>query len=791
MRSLRGVTLAVATLLCTPGFLAPVRAADFGDGLVHLRAETYGVARGPSAAIPAERETALAPSDVATWVVVVSGPADDDVRARIEGSGGRVVGAVPSNAYLVRADRAVSRKIAALPFTARVDLLRPSWKISPDLGAHAVQDPDRAALGSARVLEVTLYPDEDRAAAALALTAAGARVVQEPAPGGAPRFLVVAEPGVVPRIAAVSAVEWIEEPGELAFRNDITRWVIQSNQTDVLPLYDHGLRGEGEIIGHIDGQILLTSCFFEDTVDNTPGPNHRKVVANRTNGDISGGAHGCHTAGTAAGDREPTRGSTATDGMAPHARLSFTNLGLVTGLFNAPSNLIQYLDLAHQDGARVHTNSWGEDPITGLSTYTSMSVDVDTFSRQNEDDLVVFAVANQSPTGTVMAPENSKNCLGVAASRQAPRQDEHGSGVPGPTFDGRRKPEVNAPGTGILSAAFAGCATATLSGTSMAAPAVAGGAALIRQYFRRGFYPTGKADRRNALIPTGALLKAMTINSTVDMTAVPGYPSDLEGWGRILLDDALFFQGDTRRLLIHDVRQANGLSTGQSATLPFRVTDSFEPLKITMAFTDQPAAQLAAYTPVNDLDLEVRDPSGTVYLGNVFDAGVGVSVPGGSADVLNNVERVIVDSPPTGQWTLTVRASSVPLGPQGYAVVVNGGLLPLALEQRSEVDIEVPGNGGGDELPGEFSLRPISTSPFQTSFTVRLTVPQSATVEVDVYDIAGRRVRTLLDRTMRPGEYPLVWDGRDANGQLAAPGVYFIHLRGPGVARTVRGVLLR
>ena len=111
-------------------------------------------------------------------------------------------------------------------------------------------------------------------------------------------------------------------------------------------------------------------------------------------------------------------------------------------------------------------------------------------SRDREDDLVCFAVTNMS---TLKTPENAKNVLAVGATNQAPNQETIGSGGRGPTADGRRKPEVFLPGIGIISAGTSTCNTNQLSGTSMACPAVTGCAALVREYYEHGFYPSGSA----------------------------------------------------------------------------------------------------------------------------------------------------------------------------------------------------------------------------------------------------------------------------------------------------------
>ena len=75
---------------------------------------------------------------------------------------------------------------------------------------------------------------------------------------------------------------------------------------------------------------------------------------------------------------------------------------------------------------------------------------------------------------------------------------------------------------------------------------------------------------------------------------------------------------------------------------------------------------------VNNIDLEVEDPIGTVYLGNDFDTNAGVSTTGGGADALNNVEQVHINAPMTGTWTVRVVGTAVNTGTQGYGLAVTG-----------------------------------------------------------------------------------------------------------------------
>jgi hypothetical protein len=233
---------------------------------------------------------------------------------------------------------------------------------------------------------------------------------------------------------------------------------------------------------------------------------------------------------------------------------------------------------------------------------------------------------------------------------------------------------------------------------------------LVRQYFVEGFYPSGTKQAADALVPSGALLKAVLVNSAVDMTGVAGYPSDTEGMGRVLLDGALYFAGDTRRLaVLDDPRNAAGLLTGESTSYELDVFASTEPLEVTLAFTEPPAALNAALATVNDLDLEVLSPTGVTYRGNVF-AG-GASVPGGVADARNNLETVVLASPPTGVYTVRVRANAVNQGTQGFALVATGALgndeATLRYDGHDVLDSGPLGNGDGIADPGETILLPI------------------------------------------------------------------------------------
>src|SRR5262249_38147449 len=121
------------------------------------------------------------------------------------------------------------------------------------------------------------------------------------------------------------------------------------------------------------------------------------------------------------------------------------------------------------------------------------------------------------------------------------------------------------------------------------------------------------------------------------------------------------------------------------------------PLHVTLAYADAPGLPQgpnddpATPVRVNNLDLVVTAPTGEVYHGNYFIGGV--SAPGGAADSSNNLAQVIIPSPQPGRWVAHVAGTDVPVGIQGYALVVTG-----AIDQNAcgSADFDCDGDTGTD-----------------------------------------------------------------------------------------------
>lgn len=638
------VTLSIQPLFAQE---LPVSAPLTGEFL-YLQAETVQTSRLPNLL---DSEEQFFQGDEVR-VLILDKPLDRGVKDDLENIGVELLDYLPLNSFTVRLDGVSRQRLDRVEAVIRVVDYSDGWRLQPGIlekmGTH--QQPVRRELDEQGLLAliVSLHPGSDLEQAIVALRELQVNVALVERVGRHDEISVISTPTQLGQIAQLKEVLFIEDAPDITLRNNTTRWIVQTNLTNQTPVYSNGIHGEGQVIGVLDGRVDQNHCSFPAG----------KIVA--YNSSIGADTHGTHVAGTAAGNNNSntdSRGIAYEAGLVVNTIPAFTEAGITSRL-----------NTHHGQGGRLHTNSWGND---GTTSYDSLARGFDVFLRNNEESFVCLAVTN----GAVLRnPENAKNLLAVGASQDTPSQANHCSGGVGPTSDGRRKPEVYAPGCGTQSSqANTACGTTGLTGTSMACPAVAGASALVRQYYVDGYYPGGSPNAADSIVPTGALIKATVINSAVDMAGVGGYPSNLEGWGRVRIDDPLFFTGDARALgVLDDVRNVDGLNTGQVITYNVNVISSAQDLRLTVAWTDVAATAGTAFASVNDLDLEVTSPGGTLFRGNVFSGGF--STTGGTKDDRNNVEQVHIDNPATGAWTVTIRAAAVNSGSQGYSIVASGDI---------------------------------------------------------------------------------------------------------------------
>lgn len=573
-----------------------------------------------------------------------------------------------------------------------------------------------------------------------------------------PRFVVVegaAGRDVVRAIAArASVLAIVPMRSAMQPANDEARGLLQSGLAAAEPLHASGVGGQGEIVAVCDSG-LSPGCRFDDASQSwatelvdpaapppipLTSPDHRKVQAyqhhsaSNATDEIDTGVlpwHGSAVAGIVAGDDgawaepqllHPDAPPAAIhaggwDGQAPGARLVVQDVHASGPSYLVPFDLAGFIESAWRAGARTWNASWGSPTAPG--SYDHYARELDVAATRHPDLVIIASAGNSGPgAGSVVTPSTVRNGLSVGASGTGIWiEDVIPTSSHGPADDGRLKPDLVAPGSGIDTAdGGQACGTRRGTGTSFAAPAVAAAAALVRQYLREGREAGGFPLAAPARIPSSALVRALLAASARSLLGGPQTtvveqpaPSPEQGWGRVVLGDALPPRGSLASLVIlsdDDVDSpADGFATAATtpATFTFQVLASGLPLAIAVSFTDALASPLATSPVVNDLDLEVESPAGDVYLGGVF-AG-GWSATGGSPNALDNIEIVRLPAPvAAGTWIVRVRPASILLGPQAFALAAVGRICrpagaftapPLAVETACGiVSISAPSIGG-------------------------------------------------------------------------------------------------
>lgn len=254
----------------------------------------------------------------------------------------------------------------------------------------------------------------------------------------------------------------------------------------------------------------------------------------------------------------------------------------------------------------------------------------------------------------------------------------------GPTDDGRIKPDISAKGVGVYSCNFLTDTTyETLSGTSMAAPAITGLIVLLQQHYNNLNKQFMKASTVRGLICHSA-----------DEAGTGAGPDYEYGWG--------LANGKTAANLITNngrtsIVSENTLNNKVVFTKEVYVSAS-RPLSATICWTD-PVPFGAVVTPVvadartsavvNNLDLKIIDENGTVFYPWKLDPGALFnSATQNSDNEVDNVEKVFIANAPVGRYTIQVSHKGDLLGGSQDFSLIADGFDPVTLGTSNFDEVE-------------------------------------------------------------------------------------------------------
>ncbi|MBE2289425.1 MAG: S8 family peptidase [Chitinophagaceae bacterium] len=348
-----------------------------------------------------------------------------------------------------------------------------------------------------------------------------------------------------------------------------------------------------------------------------------------------------------------------------------------------------------------------------FGVYDLYSRFLDTMALQYPEVQHVFAAGNDGNMscppyapgyGTVGGGyQPSKNTLVVGSTTHNFRQADNQSR--GPVRDGRIRPDIVAVGASV----YSGLRNNTYGwagGTSMAAPQVASGLAVLTERYKQ---------IKSGVQPRADLLKTILLAGAMDLgTSGPdfSYGFGMMDVGRSLsiLNENNYFTGD--------------VGQNDSVIFSFVVAPGSKQLRVLLYWNDVPASPYSARQLINDLDLTVTIPDGTVHLPLVPDENfLNILNPATERrDHLNNVEQVTIPTPAPGTYTITIRGYNVPIGPQHFAVAYD--LAPDGIQ------LTYP--RGGESISNKDSLRVIWNTP-----------PSAATCSIDFSTDGGTTWSTI------------------------------------------------
>jgi len=661
------------------------------------------------------------------YIVQFVGPIKDAWLRAVKSAGGDPRSPYQDFGYVVRATKAQLDKIGALKFVRSTSHLPYRERLAQELqqpgtegpaagrrrsreGMYVLEAFDGGDLGkilsAARKLGFKVVSKDEAAAKAVLLSEATA----------------AAQRGQIRDLSTVHGVRLIRQRVLPRSSNNVATGLmgntIASNPAglnltgagEIVAICDTGLDTGDAATIHSDfaGRIVAIKSY---PIAPEWTPDVLNPGANDGPSDTDSG-HGTHVSGSVLGDGKASSvGPALIRGHAYKAKLVFQAVeqevqwkpGTVPPgtdrfqLAGIPSNLTPLFQFAYTKGARIHSNSWGGGDF---GAYDDQCRQLDAFVFSKKDMCFVVAAGNDGTDKdgdgkinftSVTSPATAKNCVTVGACenlRPDFNAEVYGEWWPddfpaapikadpmannanqvvafssrGPTADNRTKPDVVAPGTFILSTRssmlapnnFAWAAYPPnkkkyfhMGGTSMATPLTSGALALLREFLRK---------KRGIKSPSAALLKGLLIAGAERLpgTATPSTLSDPhQGFGRVNLDRSV--------KQVIETREGAGLKTGQKKAFTIAVPAGGKTLRLVLCYSDFPGDKL-----VNNLNLLVRDPAGTLYTGNGGVAGAGPMV----LDASNNVELVQVAGAPAGTWSIEVVASNVAGGgKQDFAVV--------------------------------------------------------------------------------------------------------------------------
>lgn len=651
----RFVSLRSRTFLPLPG-IHPALRSGVGAGRKHFMIHVSGNGRG-QVLRPAQRQ-------------------------QLANLGVRIVSYAPTRTYFVSAPNTLSAlsAIAALDFVTGLSPVQPEDRLPPSMRRHG---PAVVGPTGAYSIEVQMYADvEDSAATALL-----AHKTLSQSPLGDGLYAAQVTSAQLAALQSEDSVMWIDDAsGRLS-----------AHGTDAQVAIDGAAISQG--LGLTGDSVTLASVELEHVTLNHPAmggrmtwgndplivgfPDPAMVIANVD--------HANKTGSIMVAD-DPVTGF---KGLLPKASLVSFMIGdgalvLYKDEFKGIAE-----DARNKWGAAAVNYSLGFDDCDKMGEYrlhgkqrdkavSNSGIVVVTSAGNLGDGVTCPSAGSDFYTLTSPVAKNDIVVANVCSNASYGDCTAVGAVTPsssaGPTYDGRLKPDVSAPGNGDISLQLGtdGVPFETMfGGTSAAAPVVTGVAGWIAEAF-------GDAGTPITSVPPERI-KAIILHTAKDIDR-PG-PDYNSGYGLVQAPGAVRIAQEWNAW----GREGEVTDSTPEVRIPLVIGATRYLYKATMAWTDDPGDINASHVLRNDLDLILESPSGVEYYSWDLSGSYGQTVDAmpcatAGCDSTNNVEQVVVRSTngtplETGTWYAVVRAKTLESSSQKFSLVLTPDC-PVIIDQN-------------------------------------------------------------------------------------------------------------
>jgi len=592
----------------------------------------------------------LAPAGNTLHLVQFQTPAIQEYRDALQMAGAEIHSAMPYMAYLVRMDAATAQEVAGLEFVRYVGDYHPAYRVDPVIIADLVAG---APLGTARYNMLLVNYKTDAGALTAAISKVGGTVELVDS------ILVSATmtEAQLLSVANENTVMWIDRwsPAEYDMNNARAQSGAETLQN--LPEPDT-LDGRG-LRSHVNEGVHRTHTEFARRL---PYRTSQPIAV----GSSSSSSHGTNTAGEvwAHGVNFNARGG------APKSQPYYTASGSnYTSLFST---------LVNTHGVVATTQSW--DAARTLN-YTSSSATRD----QAVFNSGIYATQSQSNAGAQPSRPGAwaKNTASIGGFNHRGNTNPGDdcwcrTGSCGPASDGRIGVTFTGYYDGIFTTNGSTGYTSGFGGTSGATPMVNGFSLLAIQMFSDGLfgYPaasTWEWENRVGTLPKFTTTKTLIMSSTRQLpySGATNFGANRvrQGWGFPNVGD--LYNARDNMLVIDEEKATIGynpvtapskdvLAQGETRTYWVYVPAGATQFRAALTWADVPGnPSNQSRHRVNDLHLDVWNPSGTRYPGNSGLLTGPTSTPGSENNGKDTEEMVILLDPPGGAWTVSVKAAQV------------------------------------------------------------------------------------------------------------------------------------